>query len=90
MGCGHLSEKLFEVVKQRLRLIGKTGQRRIGAHRTDRLLALGGHRAEDHFQIFIRVAEGALPLQQGIPLGAILARRSAVVNLTWFSLIQSW
>ena len=72
---GDLGEKLLEVVEQRLRLVGKTGQRRIGAHRADRLLTLGGHRAEDHLQIFIRVAEGALPLQKRVPLGAILAWR---------------
>ena len=37
---GDLREELLEIVEQRLRPIGKAGQRHIGAHRADRLLAL--------------------------------------------------
>ena len=37
---GDLREKLLEVMEQRLRLVRKAGQRRIGAHGADGLLAL--------------------------------------------------
>ena len=41
---GDLREELLEVVEQRLRPVGEAGQRHIGAHGADRLLALRGHR----------------------------------------------
>ena len=67
---GHLREQLLEVIEQRLRLVGETGERRIGAHGADRLLALLGHGTEDHLEVFVGVAEGALPDQQGGRVGA--------------------
>ena len=60
----HLREELLEIVEQRLRLVGETGQRRVGAHRADRLFALRRHGRENHAQIFIAVAEGALAAQE--------------------------
>ena len=40
---GDLREELLEVVEQRLRTVGEAGQRHVGAHGADRLLALGAH-----------------------------------------------
>ena len=40
---GDLREELLEVIEQRLRLIGEAGQRRVGAHGADGLLAVVGH-----------------------------------------------
>ena len=61
---GHLGEELLEVVGQELRPVGEHGQRRVVAHRADRLGAVGGHRREDHLQVFERVAEGPLEFEQ--------------------------
>ena len=58
---GDLREQLLEVVEQRLRLVGETGQRRVGAHGADRLLALRRPWASRiMLQVFVGVAEGAL------------------------------
>ena len=61
---GHLGEELLEVVGEHLGPVGKHGQRRVVAHRTDRLGAGRRHRADDHTQILERVAEGPLELEQ--------------------------
>jgi hypothetical protein len=74
---GHLREELFEIVKQRLRLVGEARQRDIGAHGADRLLALRPHRSQNHLEIFGGIAEGALALHQRLFIGAMLARRIA-------------
>ena len=66
---GDLGEELLEVVEQRLRLVGEAGQRRVGAHGADRLLAVRGHGREDHLQVLVGVAEGALALQHGLVIG---------------------
>ena len=62
---GHLGEELLEVVKERLRTIGETGQRDVGAHGADGFLALGAHGAEQDSHIFFAVAISALAAQQG-------------------------
>ena len=71
----HLREQLLEVMEQRLRLVGKTGQRRIGAHGSDRLFASGGHGREQNAQVLVGVAEGALAHHDGLEIGIINARR---------------
>ena len=60
----HLREQLLEVVVERLRFVRQHGERRVGAHRADRLLPVGRHRREDHFEILDRVAERLLLLEQ--------------------------
>ncbi len=67
---GHLGEQLLEVVEQQLGLIGEHGQRRVGAHRAHRLLAVGRHGADDHLQVFPRVAEGPQTLRQLVGIDA--------------------
>ena len=52
-----LSEQLIEVVKERARLLGQAGQRRIDAHRGERRLALLGHGAHDLVDVIPVVAE---------------------------------
>ena len=69
-GVGDLGEELLEVVEQRLGPVGEHGQRRIGAHRPDRLLAGGTHRADDELEVLQRVAEGHLAVQQRVGVGA--------------------
>ena len=61
---GHLREELLEVVGQELRPVGEHGQRRVVAHRADRLGAVGGHGREDDFQVFEREAEVSLELDE--------------------------
>ena len=41
---GHLREGLLEIVEQQLRLVRKARERRVDAHRSDRLFALDGRR----------------------------------------------
>ena len=52
-----LGEQLIEVVKERARLLGQAGQRRIDAHRSERGLALLGHGAHDLIDIVPVIAE---------------------------------
>ena len=61
---GDLREELLEVVGEQLRSVGEHGQRRVVAHRTDRLGTVGGHRSDDHLQILERVAVGPLQFEQ--------------------------
>ena len=52
-----LSEQLIEVVKERTRLLGQAGQRRVDAHRGERGLALLGHGTHDLVDVIPVVAE---------------------------------
>ena len=52
-----LSEQLIEVVKERARLLGQAGQRRVDAHRGERRLALLGHGTHDLVDVIPVVAE---------------------------------
>ena len=52
-----LSEQLIEVVKERTRLLGQAGQRRIDTHRGERGLALLGHGAHDLVNIIPVIPE---------------------------------
>ena len=61
---GDLREELLEVVGQQLRPIGEHRQRRVVAHRTDWLGAIGGHGGEDHLEILKRVSERPLELDE--------------------------
>ncbi len=60
----HLREKLLEIVVKHFRPVRQHRQRGIVAHRADRLLAIGRHRREDHLQVFLRVAERLLAVEQ--------------------------
>ena len=83
----HLREELLEVVEQRLRLVREARQRRVGAHRTDRLFALGRHGRENHPQIFIAVAEGALARSRVLRHPDSACARAPAVDrcVIWFS-----
>jgi hypothetical protein len=61
---GHLREQLLEVVVQRLVLARQHGQRAVVAHRADALLAGLRHRRHQELQVFLRVAEGLLAVEQ--------------------------
>ena len=52
-----LGEQLIEVVKERARLLGQAGQRRIDTHRGERGLALLGHGTHDLVDVIPVVAE---------------------------------
>ncbi len=72
---GDLGEELLEIVEQGLGAVGEAGERRIGAHGADGLLAIFRHGGEDHFQILVGVAEGALAAEDGVVIGMMLAGR---------------
>ncbi len=61
---GHLGEQLLEIGEQELGPLGEHGQRRVGAHRAHRLLAVGGHGTHDQPQLLAGIAEGPQPLGQ--------------------------
>jgi hypothetical protein len=70
----NLREELLEIVKQRLRPVGKTSQWRIRAHGADRLLALQCHGTEDHAEILIAIAKRTLPSEQRFRIWVVHAR----------------
>ena len=59
-----LGEVLLEVGVEELRLVGERRDRRVGAHRADRLLAGDGHRLHQELQVLLGVAEGLLAIEQ--------------------------
>ena len=61
---GDLREILLEVVVQQLRLVRQHGERRVGAHRADRIVAFQRHRLEEELNVLLRVAERLLLVQQ--------------------------
>jgi hypothetical protein len=63
---GDLREQLLEIVVEQARPVRQDGERGVGAHRADRLLAVVGHRREQQAQVLVRVAERLLPLQHGL------------------------
>ena len=74
---GDLREQLLEVIEQRLRLVGKAGERRIRAHGADRLLPRFGHGGQDHLEVFVGVAEGALAREQRFVIGMPCSREGS-------------
>ena len=68
---GDLREQLLEVVVEQPRLVRQHRQRRVGAHRADRLLAVQRHRRQQQPQVFLRVAEGLLPAQHRLVIGPL-------------------
>jgi hypothetical protein len=59
-----LGEVLLEIGVEQLRLVGERGNRRVVAHGADRFLADGRHRRHQELQVFLRVAEGLLAIEQ--------------------------
>ena len=72
---GDLREQLLEVVVQQARLVRQHRQRRVVAHRADRLDAVARHRRQHDALVLEGVAEGHLPLQQRVGVGLRQLRR---------------
>ncbi len=72
----HLREVLLEISVQQLRPVGQGRERRVGAHRADRLLAHLGHGRHQELDALLRVAEGLLAVEQA-HIGAGRRRRRA-------------
>ena len=62
----HLGEQLLEVVEQQARPFREHRDRRVGAHRADRLGAVARHRRDDDLQLLVRVAEHLLAAQHAL------------------------
>ena len=60
----HLREVLLEIGIEHLRPVGQRRDRRVVAHGAHGLLAGLGHRRHQNFEVFLRVAEGLLPVQE--------------------------
>ena len=60
----HLGEVLLEVGEQQLGLVGQGRDRRVVAHRADRLFAGGSHRRHQDLEVLLGVAEGLLAIEQ--------------------------
>ncbi len=65
-GVGDLGEELLEVVVEQPVAVRQHGERRVGAHRADRLLAARGHGGEQDAQVLVGVAEGELAVEHGV------------------------
>ena len=63
---GDLREELLEIVVEQLGFVGEGGQRRVVAHRTNRLDGGPRHRGNDQIEVFLRVAESKLPRGHGL------------------------
>ena len=61
---GHLREQLFEVVVKRFIFIRQHGERAIVTHRTNGFFAVGSHRCNQEFHIFLGETKGLLAIQQ--------------------------
>ena len=61
---GHLREVLLEIGVEQLGLVGQRRDRRVVAHRAHRFLAGRGHRRHQELEVFLRVAEGLLAVEQ--------------------------
>ena len=62
---GHLCEVLLEIAVEQLRLVGEDGNGRVRAHGAHALLARHRHGREQDREVFLRVAEGLLTVEQG-------------------------
>ena len=78
---GDLREQLLEVGEQRRLAVGQHRQRGVVAHARHRLLALGGHRRDDHPQVLLRVAEGQLLGAQRLDPGRARLALGQVVDV---------
>ncbi len=67
---GDLGEELLEVAVEQLRPLGEHRERRVVAHRADRLGAGGGHRVDEHADVLGGVAEDLLAAQHGLVVRA--------------------
>ena len=72
---GHLREQLLEVVVEQARPLRQRRERRVGAHRPERLFARPRHVREEQRHVFLRVAERLLPAQDGLMIGRRQERR---------------
>ena len=61
---GDLREVLLEIVVEQARLVRQHRNRRIGAHRSERIVAICRHRLEEFRDVFLRVAKGLLAIEQ--------------------------
>ena len=61
---GHLREVLLEIGVEQLRLVRQRRDRRVGAHRADGFLARRRHRRHQELEVFLRVAERLLAIEQ--------------------------
>ncbi len=66
---GHLREELAEVRVERLGPVRQHRERRVVAHGADGLLARDRHRRHQHLQVFLRVAEGLLAVEELVGVG---------------------
>ena len=72
---GHLREQLLEVVVEQLRPLRQHRERRVVAHRADRLDAVDRHRRDQHLEVLGGVAERLLAAQHRLVVGRVHRRR---------------
>ena len=68
---GDLGEVLLEIIVEQLALLRQHGNRRVGAHRTQRVVAHRRHRLQEELQIFLGVAKGLLLIEQQRGIGRL-------------------
>ena len=79
---------MLEVIEEGLGPLGQDRQRRIGAHRSHRLVPGGGHRGDEDLHVLGGVAEHFLPSQDRLVIGAQHVRRRGQVVQPYQRLAQ--
>ncbi len=80
-GVRDLREELLEEAAQQPRPLRERGQRRVDAHRGDRLLAVAGHRRDDVAQLLVGVAEEPQVAFERVRRGRLDRRRGDVLEV---------
>lgn len=62
---GDLREVLLEVVVKQAGLVRQHRDRRVGAHRAERIVGGDGHRLQEAGHVFLGIAEHLLAIEQG-------------------------
>ncbi len=80
-GVRDLGEELLEEAAQQPRALRERGQRRVDAHRRERLLAVARHRHDDLAQLLVGVAEHAQIALERLLRGRLDGRRRDVLEV---------
>ena len=81
---GDLGEVLLEVIVEQPRAVGEHRDRRIRAHRTQRIIGVLGHRLKEAREVFLGIAKGLLAIEQA---GGFL-RQGGQLRLDHFQVLE--
>ena len=85
---GDLGKVLLEIIIQQARPVRQDGNRRIGAHRPNRIIALNRHRLQETADVFLGIAERLLCLQQCWRVLIFVLRQFGEFRLNHFQIVK--